>query len=264
MGNTKKKSKNNIPEESSMKNFAELMEIDESQPFEKNVWIILKNLQETIIFISKQFDDSLLELKTIKEENIMLKKNQEFQHSTIKNLIVKCEELEFKINEFEQEKLNNFVNINGLPNLNLDDTKKAIIEVAKEFDINMNTNDIINVNKLQNKKAKTVDYNVEFKNEFLKKSMMQKRKEKQIFINSANEILSEDAETTVRANRSKKRVYINNHLTHFNFNTFKHAKLLLKNGWKYVWFKFGKIFVKKNRQQQYYYYPVNTYGKRIN
>lgn len=153
--------------------------------------------------------------------------------------------MEFKISELEQEKLNAFVNINGLPNLNVEDTKKAIIDVAKELDIHINTNDIISISKLQNKKSKKVDYNVEFKNETLKTSIMQKRKEKQIFINQNNEIFSEDADTTMRVNRSKKRIYINDHLTHFNFNILKHAKLLLKNGWKYVWYKFGKIFVKK-------------------
>lgn len=75
---------------------------------------------------------------------------------------------------------------------------------------------------------------------------MQKRKEKQIFIHQNNEISSEDMETTIRANRSKRRIFINDHLTNLNFNLLKHTRLLLKEGWKYVWFKFGKIFVKKS------------------
>lgn len=131
-----------------------------------------------------------------------------------------------------------------MQNLNLEDAKKSIVEVAKELKINIQTKD--GITKLQNKKTKKVDYNVEFKNESLKSTFMQKRKEKQIFVSQTNEISSEDANSTIRANKSKKQIYINDHLTHFNFNLWKHAKSLLKEGWKYVWCKFGKIFVKKS------------------
>lgn len=127
--------------------------IDENIPFEKNVWNIINNLQETIIFISKQYDDTLLELKKIREENTMLKKAQDLQQSTIENLVGKCEELDIKINDFEQEKIKNVVNITGLPNLNTEDIKKKIIEIGNECDVQINMNDIIDIHKLENKKT---------------------------------------------------------------------------------------------------------------
>lgn len=124
--------------------------------------------------------------------------------------------------------------------------KKTIVKVAKELGVDLQLNDTVSLNKLENKKTKKVDYNIELKNESLKSAVMQNRKEKQIFISPNNEISIEDAETTIRANRSKKRIYINDHMTNSNFNLLKHAKQLLKEGWKYVWYKFGKFFVKKS------------------
>lgn len=62
----------------------------------KNVWKVFKTMQETLNFVSKQHDDTLTELRKIKEENVTLKKNQDLQQSTIKHLIDKCDNLEFK------------------------------------------------------------------------------------------------------------------------------------------------------------------------
>lgn len=68
-----------------------------------------------------------------------------------------------------------------------------------------------------------------------------KRKEKKIFINSTKNIFSVQNNNMPNANR----IYINEQLTKFNFNLFNHAESLKQHGYNYVWYKFGKIFVRK-------------------
>jgi len=46
-------------------------------------------------------------------------------------------------------------------------------------------------------------------------------------------------------NKSSSRIFINEHLSKFNNHLLNHAKSLKNRGYKYVWYKFGKILVKE-------------------
>lgn len=159
----------------------------------------------------------------------------------INNLRKEVDELKYQLGEIEQKELNNSININGLPQLSEEEQTTAIINIAEKFNIDLNASEITKITKLENKKLKSVDYQFEFKNEKIRTMFLSKRKEKKIFIDSKKTIFSVDNNNMPNA----KRIYINEQLTKFNFNLFNHAKSLKQHGFNYVWYKFGKNFVRK-------------------
>lgn len=95
------------------------------------------------------------------------------------------------------------------------------------------------------KKTNKHDYMFELKNKDLKKEIINKRKTKLIYFNNSLEIFSVNSNSTT-INKNNSRIFINDHLSKFNSHLFKHAKSLKNCNYKYIWYKFGKIFVKKD------------------
>lgn len=215
--------------------------IDNDEVFnEKNAMGMLKQVHESQIFIARQNDDMLQELKKLRQENETLKKNQEISNNTIKNLKSRLNDVEYKLAEKEQQELDCTINLNGLPNISLQESASVLIQISEGLDIGITEDDIINIKKLENKKTKKIDYSYEFKNSKIRSLFLMKRMEKKIFVTSSKEVIC-TKDTLPNANR----LYINEPLTKFNFNLLNHAKSLKQHGYTYVWYKFGKIFVRK-------------------
>lgn len=108
--------------------------------------------------------------------------------------------------------------------------------------IKIESSDISKITKFENKKSKKFDYSIEFKDEKLRSLLLTKRKEKRLFINSSKQIISADNNELPNA----QRIYINEQLSQFHFHLLNHAKSLKQHGYNFIWFKFGKIFVRKS------------------
>lgn len=232
-------------EELSQKN-ENIFDFDEEKSLDQNIWKFMNKIHDSQIYISKQNDEIMEKLRIITEENINLKKKQEENKAIIKNMSTEIDELKCKIGEIEQKDLRKKLNFVGLPSLNIEEQPKIINDILKEMNINITNEDIKNISKYENKTTKTTDYTIELKNENLKTLILNKRKEKRIFINSKKQIISEDLNQTINgSNQDKKPIYINEHLSKFHFDLLKHAKSLKQHGYNYVWYKFEKIYVRK-------------------
>lgn len=218
-----------------------IFELNENEASNENIWDFMKKIHDSQVFISKQNDDIILKLENITKENEILRKNQEMDRSIINNLKKEVDELKYHLGEIEQKELNKSININGLPQLNDEEQIKTITEIAHELNFDFDASEITKISKMENERLKSVDYSFEFKNEKIRSMFLMKRKEKKIFINSAKNIFSLENNNMPNA----KRIYINEQLTKSNFNLFNHAKSLKQHGYNYVWYKFGKIFVRK-------------------
>lgn len=159
---------------------------------------------------------------------------------TIKNLTSRLEDLEYKLAEREQKDLDYNININGLLNLTFEEPASVLLNIGQELEINISNEDIINIRKLENKKTKKTDYSFELKNEKIRSLFLMRRMEKQLFITASKEVVSAP-DPLPNANQ----IYINEHLSKFNFNLLNHAKSLKQHGYHYIRYKFGKIFVRK-------------------
>lgn len=149
------------------------------------------------------------------------------------------------MNEIKQEKLENHFNINGLPQLTKEETVEVVVKIANELNINLTPTDIEDINYFNNKRTNKHDYVFELKNKDQKKEFINKRKSKLIYVNNNLEVFSVNSNSsTINDNRS--RIFINDHLTKFNHNLLNHAKSLKNCQYKYVWYKFGRIFAKQS------------------
>lgn len=201
---------------------------------------ILKKVHDSQVFIAHQNDDMLQEFKKLRQENELLKKNQEISNNTIKNLTSRLEDLEYKMAEMDQKELDFNININGLPNMAYEESFSTLLKIGKELEINVSDDDIVGIRKLENKKTKRCDYSFQLRNNNIRSLFLTRRMDKRIFITPSKEIVC-----GVDNLPNASRIYINEHLSKFNFNLLNQAKSLKQHGYNYIWYKFGKIFVRK-------------------
>lgn len=183
-----------------------------------------------------------MKLDSLTVENERLKKNQESDRATIRNLTKEIDELKHQFGEKDQKELCRNININGLPALSYDEVFNSVVNIANELNIQIENPDISKITKFENKRSKNVDYSIEFKDEKLRSLLLSKRREKRLFVNQSKEIISADSNDLPNA----KRIYINEQLSQFHFHLLNHAKSLKQHGYDFVWFKFGKVFVRKS------------------
>lgn len=151
------------------------------------------------------------------------------------------EDLEYKIAEREQKDLDYNINVNGLPNMSYEDSVSTFINIGKELQVDISKNDIASIQQLENKRTKKLYYSFQLKDSQIKSLFIQKRKQKKIFITASNQITSSEENLATAT-----RLYINEHLSKFNFDLLNHAKSLKQHGYNYICYKFGKIFVRKS------------------
>lgn len=223
----------------------EIFNFDDAKQTVKSLSSLMKILHESQNYLSNENIELRLRIEKIETENLLLIKKNELNENQIKNLSNEVSELKFELNEIKQEKLEGHFNINGLPQLTKDETVEVVLKIANELDINLTPSDIEDVNYFNNKRNNKHDYVFELKNKKLKKEFINKRKSKLIYVNNNLEVFSVNSNSsTINDNRS--RIFINDHLTKFNHNLLNHTKSLKNCQYKYVWYKFGKIFAKQN------------------
>lgn len=222
----------------------DILDFDNSKPTIKSVSTLVKFLHETQNNLLRENNELKLRLDKLESDNITLQKTNTLQENTIRDLLNETSELKFELNEIRQETLDNQFNINGLPQLSKDESLDVVLKVANELDIHLTPSDVTDVTYFNNKKTNKHDYIFKLKNKELKKEFIQKRKSKLMYVNHNLEIFSVNSNSST-INKNNSRIFINEHLTQFNHQLVNHAKSLKNCGYKYVWYKFGKVFVKK-------------------
>lgn len=133
--------------------------------------------------------------------------------------------------------------------MNTEESKKLLLDIASHLEVNLKSEDIVEIN-MYSQKNNITNINFELKEEELCQNIIEKRKNKEFIMDSNKEIKVYDSmrhlERNERAQYSKGKIYINEQLTKYNLELFKKAKLLRGFGYKFIWHRFGKIFVRKN------------------
>jgi chromosome segregation ATPase len=156
--------------------------------------------------------------------------------SELKEKNKKIEELEHRVSVLEQKELQNDIEIVGLDvdNKTEKQVREEVINIGKQIvgetsDDKDIENCYIIKPKRENRKSKVI---VKFTTKSIKNSWMK---------NKAN-LRKEE----VKKNWNNTNIYINEHMTWYFRNLFWKTREKCKN-YKYIWFKEGKIFVKKDQ-----------------
>uniref|UniRef100_A0A2S2NLJ2 PHD-type domain-containing protein n=1 Tax=Schizaphis graminum TaxID=13262 RepID=A0A2S2NLJ2_SCHGA len=193
----------------------------------------IKSLIKSVDFMSDKFDgfekklqEMVTVIKDIKEENNFLKE----QNNKLKYEVTI---LDKRLNVLEQKAIKNFVEIVGVPEVNNEDCVKTVESIAESVGMKVNILKAFRIfSKIENKPKKIM---AEVQTYQSKKSMMDSVRKLKLTGKSVNTNWSDD------------KIYMNDSLTQFNRNLFFKARVFARDaGYKFVWFKDSKLFIKKN------------------
>lgn len=232
-----------LSKEQCSKKGAELLneiDCDKSQPNINDVWSVVKSLLASIKFVSKQYDDILQKYEKISSEQRTSKNAQNRQHDNIIVLKKEVQQVSIANNDIEQEKLNRNIVLKSLPIINPLQSKKTLVDVATKLKVNLNVNDIKTVQRYANKGKDKYDYVYQLHNIENRNDIFKNRRNTKLIMKPNLEIV-EDNEIQGNTRQIGTRVFINEQLTQKNHNLLQKAKGLFNFGFKYIWFKFGKV-----------------------
>ncbi|XP_025420837.1 uncharacterized protein LOC112690943 [Sipha flava] len=195
------------------------------------------NLTESVNFMSDKFDsfgeqlkEILSEMKQMREENRELKN----QNIKFKNEITL---LGNRINILEQKALDNFIEVIGIPEIQNEvcaDTAKLILAKLNE---ESSVKKAFRVQSRDSKKPRKLVIEVntpQCSSKIISSSKIQKPRG-----------------ITFHDQWGNEPIYVNNFLTLYNRNLlFKTKDFAREAGFKYVWFKNSKLFIKKNENHK--------------
>lgn len=193
---------------------------------------ILKEIFRSQQFISAKYDECLIKNKHLEEtskslinENIKLKKE--------------LKELKDKIDTHENILKSKNLEIHGIPNEKAEKLNQTVLNVAKNFGIDMHEEDIDYVYRIKSNRKETTDKPgpiiVSFTRKEIKERILSSRKNRSIFA------------AEIGFQNSKNQVYINEHLSKRNKELLWQARKIKKEkNYKYAWYKNGNIFLRKS------------------
>ena len=142
------------------------------------------------------------------------------------------------MNRLDQSDRNKNVEIDNVELLEGEKTEDVVMKIAKAIKINLDIQDIEAVRRLPVRKSSAAPPRI-----IVQFSSSKKRDE---FI-AARSQLAHYTSGRIVGGKSKDRVYINENLTAFNRELLWKTKQKGKaEGFKFIWFKFGKVLAKKN------------------
>jgi regulator of replication initiation timing len=192
-----------------------------------------KNLIESVNFMSEKFDsfgkqiqELITSVKNMKEENQILRE----QNTKLKSDIVL---LDKRMNILEQKVIENYVEIMGVPEANNENCVKIIETIAEAVGVKTTVIKAFRIkSKINNKSRKII---AELQSKQIKKEIMDNAKKSKL------------TGKLVNNNWNNDNIYINDSLTQYNRNLFFKTRVYARDfGYKFVWFKNLKLFIKKN------------------
>ena len=206
-----------------------------------NIAEILKSLN----FLSEKYDEiykdnlkmssTLFEIKKsqeeLRQENILLKKE----------IVVLKEELKHQQNIDQQQTLKNKIEIQGIPKMSQITDEQITNKILNHISATIEYKDILEINRPKNKNENIIK--IKFRNEETRNEVI--KKSKQYFKNKGKLCTSD-----LKIPGNRNIIYINEELTPKTKFIFGKSKELKEYGFKYVWIKNGKIFVRKNDQEK--------------
>lgn len=187
--------------------------------------------QKTINELKIIINDYKNIVNNVTEENVELKNEIETLHSKLDNV-------EYLMDNRDQQNLNNNLIINGAQEIENENTAQIVLQIAKHLNVNVDGNDI----KSTSRKA-TMNENagfprsivVEFHNKTLRDEILKNKKTKRITTKNLDENTN-----------NERPIYISEQLTARKQYIFKIARDMKRSQQiKFAWAKNGELFIRK-------------------
>jgi hypothetical protein len=205
---------------------------------------------------NNKLEEVIKTLEFVAKDNIELKQENKDMKKTMQELEIRIQELENKEErtkvlekkmntmfienkDKEQYDRNRNLEIGQLDWLTNENLPQVISELAKNFNIQHNDNEIETAHRIPNRnKEKPSVIIIQFKNRNYRDKWLQQRKR----------IVTND---NMYRNGNRKRIYLNENMTPYTKSLFwKTREFARQFDYKYVWFRNGKIMMRKDGDTQ--------------
>jgi hypothetical protein len=178
---------------------------------------------------TQKIDTLIGEINSVKEENKALREANK--------------DLCYKVNDLEQYSKNYNLVLQGVPVVQGENLYHVVSDIARIVGCNINPDSIELCHRLRKRDRAAGNQPPEIVAKFfsrqVKENILEGRKNKKVLL--AHEVGFQN---------SNNKVYINEHLTTTNKHLFWLARKVKETGYKYVWTRSGKVFVRKDEQSQ--------------
>lgn len=210
-----------------------------SKEVQKIVQKELEPLQSSIEFCTGKIDDFVESIIMMKQKLKEMENKNNFLCNKVTHYETKISSLEQRLNESDQDKLNNLVEIAGIPYMQNEELLQISNNIAEKMSLDKS---VIKSVKRPNSPKNPDVIQIELGNTKDVENWM--RSAKQFNMTSAD-ILSNLSST-----HAPVKVYVRFALSQVNRKLMWMAKQQLRQNFKYIWFQNGKVLVKKGEVDQ--------------
>lgn len=200
----------------------------------------MDDFQTSLEFIGKQMEDLSEAVKNVEKKNVILEKKLNTQEAENQELKSRVKHLETMVQQREQKDQAAKLEISGFKGTEIDENHfmKKVIEAAdlSDEEILFRVEKIVKEPK-EKRSEKTQTLVVQFKTEAIRNDVLAKIKSGKVF-NKLGDLVPTN-------------IYFNEYLTAYYKNLLYEAKKVKKEKkYAYLWVKFGKILLKKNKDSK--------------
>lgn len=192
-------------------------------------------VKESVTFMSTQYDDVIKMLTNNAEEINTVKKEVAFLKSQNDEKDVLINNINERLQNFEQYSRNRNVEIFGIKEVEGENCKVIVANIAKELQLSVSIEDIDVAHRLpSNRRNATPSIVAQFKTRSARDTLVEK---KVLVITNNN----------MPGVAIGEKIFINEQLTYENKQLLRKTKEFAKSAnYRYVWFKNGKLLVRKD------------------
>lgn len=214
------------------------------EPFKKDVLKEIKqhsnqmdDFRTSVEFLSKSMDEAKVIMTAIRKDYADLKKQNEELRLKNGELTETVDNLKERVRELEQYSRRNNIEISGVPATAKENTLALVKDIGAAIGQQVEESQLMAAHRVPSfNSRRDPSLVIQFQNRMVRDKWLSSYREKRTLL--ANE---------VNPNFTANRVFINEHLSQENKLFLRKLKLKCKDsGFKYVWFREGKFFIRKS------------------
>lgn len=216
--------------------------VDENNPTLKDLYTVIKEMVQSLNFVSAQYEESQRKIKNLEKENENLKME-------VKQISKRLQYIETDYYYQQQQELQKHITIHGVPKQKNEDLTKIIINIASTLKVNITETDIKSFRTIRGKNNLNTT-------PIIVVELMDEEKKNEINRNYKTNgpiIISQIIKNTKNTAAEHQKVYINDYLCTYYKKLLEETKKLKQNyNIKFVWVKNGNIYVRQNESSASY------------
>lgn len=203
---------------------------------EKNIKRELTSMTSSIEFLTDKMEEFTECMDAYKNRIKELEKKNTTLANNNTHLETKVKSLEQRMQDMEQKQLSCTIEVAGIPFMDNENTTKLIQKVAEKMNLDNKTTR--NIKRTGVRAGQGGLLLVEFSEAGERELWLSKARD-------ANVLLS-DIQPDVADDQAKVRIFVREALTHYNKQLLWKTKQELREAYKYIWYKDGKVLVRKS------------------